>query len=190
MNRPKRAKKGLKKPKNFFIDLDGVMTDGRFYYTAEGKAMKAFGPDDHDAILLLKPYMNIVFITGDRKGFPISEKRIVHDMKFPLELVSTVERVKWIEDRDYKLAESVYMGDGIFDALVFDHVGYGIAPANAFFTTKKHADYVTPSVGGHGAVAEACLHLLEKFFVPFDPLKVKLEKSSGEWSNSKKPHGQ
>ena len=39
--------------KNFVIDVDGVMTDGQFYYTAEGKVMKVFGPNDHDALLLL-----------------------------------------------------------------------------------------------------------------------------------------
>jgi len=175
----------MQKLKNFIIDLDGVMTDGRFYYTAEGKVMKAFGADDHDAILLLKKYMNVFFVTGDKKGFEISKKRIVDDMKMPLELVSTVERVRWLEDNGYKPGESIYMGDGIFDAMVFDKVGYSIAPANGFYTTKAKADFVTPSIGGYGAVAEACLHIMEKFFVPFDPLNIELEKSSGEWGNTK-----
>ncbi|OGM02005.1 phosphatase [Candidatus Woesebacteria bacterium GWA1_41_8] len=175
-----------KKPKNFIIDLDGVMTDGRFYYTVEGKVMKAFGADDHDALLLLKPFMNIVFITGDRKGFKISKKRIIDDMKFPLKLVSTLERVKWMEENGYRLDESVYMGDGIFDTMVFDKVAYGIAPANAFYTTKEYADFVTLSMGGYGAVAEACLHLMKKFFTPFNPLQIELKKSSGEWGSTEK----
>ena len=165
-----------KKLKNFIIDVDGVMTDGRFYYTAEGKAMKAFGPDDHDGLLLLKPYMNICFVTGDRKGFDITKKRIADDMKFPLELVSTIGRVEWMKEKGFEPKESIYMGDGIFDAMVFDKIGYGIAPANAFYTTKKHASFITPSVGGYGAVAEACIHILEKFFKPFDPLNIVLEK--------------
>lgn len=172
--------------KNFIIDVDGVMTDGRFYYTAEGKVMKAFGADDHDGLLLLKSHMNIIFVTGDRKGFEITKKRIADDMKFPLELVSTIERVKWMEENGFKPEESIYMGDGIFDALVFDKMAYSIAPANAFFTTKKHADFVTHSSGGHGAVGEACIHILAKFFVPFDPLHIELEKSSGEWGNKSK----
>lgn len=176
----------MKKVKNFIVDVDGVMTDGKFYYTAEGKSMKAFGPDDHDALLLLKPHMNIMMISGDRKGFPITKKRIQDDMKFPLELVSTVERVQWIEETGLDLSETIYMGDGIFDASVFNHVGYSIAPANAFYTTKGKANFVTNASGGQGAVAEACLHILETFFVPFNPLEVKLEKSSGEWSSAPK----
>ena len=46
-----------KKPKAFVLDVDGVMTDGRFYYNIEGKVIKIFGPDDHDALTLLKPYI-------------------------------------------------------------------------------------------------------------------------------------
>jgi 3-deoxy-D-manno-octulosonate 8-phosphate phosphatase (KDO 8-P phosphatase) len=170
-----------RKPENFILDLDGVMTDGRFYYTTKGKMMKVFGSDDHDALVLLRPYLNIIFITGDRKGFEISKKRIVDDMKFPLELVSTFERVEWMLKQGLDPKASIYMGDGIFDAMVFVQVAYGIAPANAFYTTKERAHFVTRSVGGKGAVAEACLHILKKFFVPFDPLHVIVKKGTGEW---------
>jgi len=178
------ARSAGKKPKHFVIDVDGVMTDGRFYYSAEGKVMKAFGPDDHDALLLLKPYMDIRFVTGDRKGFNITKKRVSDDMKFPLDLVSTIERIKWMVENGIAPEETIYMGDGIFDALVFDKVAYGIAPANALYTTKEQADFVTRSNGGDSAVAEACLHILEEFFTPFDPLKVSLEKTSGEWGTT------
>ena len=53
-------KKLLKKPKFFVLDVDGVMTTGHFFYTKSGKVMKMFGPDDHDALLLLKKH-TIVF---------------------------------------------------------------------------------------------------------------------------------
>ncbi|MSR70970.1 phosphatase [Candidatus Kaiserbacteria bacterium] len=167
--------------KNFILDVDGVLTDGQFYYTTKGKVMKSFGADDHDALLLLKPHLRICMVTGDRKGFAISKKRITDDMHFPLELVSTLERVKWMRENGFAPKETIYMGDGIFDARVFDEVAYGIAPANAFVTTKAHADFVTPSAGGNSAVAEACIHILKKFFTPFNPLRTTLKKSSGEW---------
>jgi len=169
-------------PRFFVLDVDGVMTTGHFFYTAEGKAGKVFGPDDHDALLLLKPHLEIRFITGDRKGFDISRKRIVDDMKLPLDLVSTLERAKWFREHA-KPADSIYMGDGIFDSFVFPHVGYAIAPANAAPHTKKRAHHVTESSGGNRAVAEACLHLLERFFKPFDPDRVPESfGGSGEWT--------
>jgi len=119
----KKRKSGCGKPKVFILDVDGVMTTGQFFYTADGKAMKVFGPDDNDALSLLKPYLKIIFVTGDRKGFPITRKRIAVDMKYPLELVSTISRLKWIAQR-FHPREVIYMGDGIFDHYVFQKVGY------------------------------------------------------------------
>ena len=74
------------KPKIFLLDVDGVMTNGQFIYSSQGKKFKIFGPDDHDALSLLKPFLEIRFLTGDKKGFKITQKRIVNDMKFPLNL--------------------------------------------------------------------------------------------------------
>ena len=100
--------------KVFVIDVDGVMTTGQLCYTENGKTMKIFGPDDHDALSLLRKFMEIRFVTGDRSGFKISQRRIVSDMKFKLDLVSTIKRVEWISEQ-YNLKEVIYMGDGIFD---------------------------------------------------------------------------
>lgn len=154
--------------KAFILDVDGVLTTGQFIYSTEGKQFKIFGPDDNDALSLLKGKMEVRFVTGDKKGFEISRRRIVDDMHLPLDLVSTIARVEWIASH-YNLAEVVYMGDGIFDHYVMQQVGYAIAPANADRNAKAFASYVTERSGGDRAVAEACLHLLERFFVPFDP---------------------
>lgn len=168
------------KPKYLILDVDGVFTDGKFYYTTEGKVMKKFGPEDNDALSLLKDKLVIHAISGDKNGFAITKKRIADDMKLPLDMVSTFNRVEWIEQR-YNLAETIYMGDGIYDPLVFKKVGYSIAPANAFYKTKELADFVTNASGGEGAVAEACIHILEKFFEPFDLFKLDFSNGSGAW---------
>jgi len=173
----------INKMKNFILDVDGVLTDGQFHYTVDGKVMKVFGPDDADALNLLKRNVNIHMVTGDKRGFPITQKRVVEDMKFPLDLVSTFERVEWIKEK-FGLDETIYMGDGIFDSIVFNAVAYGIAPANAFYITKQKADFVTQSRGGDSAVAEACLHIMEKFFEPFDPFTTEI-KESGVWKKRK-----
>jgi 3-deoxy-D-manno-octulosonate 8-phosphate phosphatase (KDO 8-P phosphatase) len=152
------------KPKIFLVDVDGVMTTGQFLYSKDGKVLKIFGPDDNDGLSLLKPFLEIRFLSGDKKGYNISKKRIVDDMKFPLELVSTINRLDWIKER-YSLDKVIYMGDGIFDHYVFKKIGYSIAPANADFMAKKYASFVTRRKGGDRAVAEACLHILKKFFV-------------------------
>jgi 3-deoxy-D-manno-octulosonate 8-phosphate phosphatase (KDO 8-P phosphatase) len=167
----------------FILDVDGVMTPGTFFYSAEGKVLKAFGPDDHDGLSLLRPYLEIRFVTGDKKGYPISKRRIVDDMGFPLDVVSTIRRIDWIRDA-YDPARVVYMGDGIFDPYVMREVGYAIAPANADANAKAAAHFVTARAGGDRAVAEACLHLLETFFTPYDPARLPAAqgKMSGEWT--------
>ena len=43
-------------------------------------------------------------------------------------------------------------------------VGYSIAPANADKTAIENADFVTGHSGGDRAVAEACIHIMQKFF--------------------------
>ena len=170
-------------PKCFILDVDGVMTTGHFLYTADGKVMKIFGPDDNDGLSLLKTNLEIRFITGDKKGFPISKKRIVDDMKYELDIVSTIRRLDWIKER-YSLDSVIYMGDGIFDHYVMREVGYSIAPANADKLARQHANFVTERSGGDRAVAEACLHIMEKFFTAFNPAELPnaQNKLSGEWT--------
>lgn len=165
--------------KNFIIDVDGCLTTGQFLYSTEGKVMKVFGPDDADALSILKNKINIQMISGDKRGFSITKKRI-DDMNFPFDLVSTFERVKWIEEK-FNPEETIYMGDGIYDALVFEKVGYSIAPANGFYITKQKANFVTQAKGGEGAVAEACLHILEKFFEKFNLSNLDFSAGSGAW---------
>jgi 3-deoxy-D-manno-octulosonate 8-phosphate phosphatase (KDO 8-P phosphatase) len=172
-----------RKKTHFILDVDGVLTTGQFLYTCDGKFAKIFGPDDNDALKLLEPHLEVFFVTGDRKGFEISKRRIVNDMGYSLELVSTVKRLEWIHNR-YTLDNVIYMGDGIFDHYVMKKVGYSIAPSNADILAKKYAHYVTQRAGGERAVAEACLHILAKFFEPYDPETQPLSKTTtfGEWT--------
>ncbi|MCA9296354.1 MAG: hypothetical protein KC983_07545 [Phycisphaerales bacterium] len=158
-------------PAVFVVDVDGVMTDGKSYYTDAGKVMKAFGPDDHDALCLLREHVDVQFISGDRRGFGISEARIARDMGFPLELVSSLRRLDWIAER-WPLARVIYMGDGIFDDAVLRAVLYGICPSDGDARAREAAQYVTQREGGNRAVAEACLHLLEHFFAVNDPRRT------------------
>jgi 3-deoxy-D-manno-octulosonate 8-phosphate phosphatase (KDO 8-P phosphatase) len=152
-------------PTNFVLDLDGVFTDGKFYYTKRGKVMKVFGADDHDCLKMLGKFLKIQVVTADSSGFKISKRRIFHDMGMDIDLVDAAERLDWMSER-FNLRKTIYMGDGVLDDLIFKQVLFSIAPSNALETTKKSAHYVTKNCGGDRAVAEACLHILDKFFNP------------------------
>lgn len=148
--------------KTFVIDVDGCLTDGKMWYTSKGKVMKSFGADDHDALNMIKDKIDIWFVTADKVGFPISTKRIVGDMDFPLVFMPMCDRAKWIEDT-FDSFLTIYMGDGVLDPPIFENVGYSICPANGFYLAKEKASYVTRHNGGDRAVAEACLHIKESF---------------------------
>lgn len=151
------------KPKCFILDVDGVMTTGQFLYSKKGKEYKIFGPDDSDALKVLNKFLPIHFVSADKRGFSISKKRIVEDMGYPLELVSSKERLRWISKR-WDLDGVIYMGDGFWDAFIFREIKLGIAPQNAFYKAKEYAHYITKHHSGNRAVAEAALYILEKFF--------------------------
>lgn len=168
--------------KIFILDVDGVMTDGKFYYSEKGKVLKCFGPDDNDALRLLSNYIVIKFVTGDKKGFKITKKRI-SDIGFKVELVSTIRRLEWIKNK-FNLSQVIYMGDGIFDHYIMKEVGYSISPANADSNCKKFANFITKRDGGDRAVSEACLHILKKIFhvLPLEKNFPRNIKFSGSWS--------
>ena len=165
LNNERKLKKYMiaKPPKFLILDVDGVLTTGQFLYSENGKEYKVFGPHDNDGIKMIAGKLKIVFLTADKRGFKISKKRIVDDMKQKLVLVSEGDRLSYIEN-NYGLENVVYMGDGYFDACILKKCFYGIAPANARAEAKDAADYVTPSLSGEGAVLDACLHIIDRFF--------------------------
>ena len=152
----------------FILDVDGVLTDGKMYYTSEGKWMKAFGADDWDALKQINKYMPLCFITADKRGFPIVEKRIVDEMRFDLHLVShePVDRWKWMKEKYYN-RNIIFMGDGIFDWFSLSQSFYGITTADALMHVKQCAKYITKRTGGNRAVAEACLHIGQELKLPW-----------------------
>ena len=86
-------------PKVFILDVDGVMTTGHFLYSQDGKEYKVFGSHDNDGLKLLNDKVNLQFITADKRGFPITKKRIVDDMGFELDLVSEHDRFEYIRKK-------------------------------------------------------------------------------------------
>lgn len=166
--------------KHFVLDVDGVFTTGQFLYTSEGKFAKVFGPHDADGIKLIRGKLSVEAITGDKRGYPITKKRIQDDMGIKLTVVTEQERLKFFQD-NYQWEECIYMGDGLFDVPVLARVAYGIAPANAVPQAKAAAQYVTQARGGEGAVAEACWHVMEKFFGLPDTANMTYDSKAQVW---------
>lgn len=147
---------------NLIIDVDGVMTTGQFLYSKKGKEYKIFGPHDADGLKLIKDKINIIFVSADKRGFNISKKRII-DMGYKIELIEDKNRYDWIKKR-FGFENTIFIGDGIFDAPVIKDCKFGIAPSNARIEAKKWAKYITPSKSAEGAVCDACIKINKLFF--------------------------
>lgn len=145
------------------FDVDGVLTDGRVLYSSSGKTHKIFGPHDKDGLKLLKNYpIEVIFITADIIGFDITYRRIVTDWGYDssqLVIVPEESRLEWFVN-NCQLSNTIFMGDGYYDAKVFKMVGYSIAPNSARIEARKLANFVTNSNSGQGAVLDACLQIL------------------------------
>lgn len=141
----------------FVLDVDGTLTNGKMYYTKEGKVMKAFGCDDFDALKSLGKKVKIHFISGDEKGFEISKRR-ADEMNIPINLVpsNAKKRWQWIVD-NYKDFEIIFMGDGINDYVALENAHMSFTVEDALPHVKAAAQFDVGRKGGERAVAAACL---------------------------------
>lgn len=155
----------------FALDVDGILTDGKFHWDKEGnKVYKEFGPDDADALKLIKPYLKkIILYTQDKKGLDISKSRASH-MGIDIVEASCEQRLKDIKDK-YGFENTIYMGDSFLDAPILEKCKWGITTNDASVYAKNVADYITKNSGGNRAVAEAVFWILKNLL---NVKKVKL----------------
>lgn len=146
----------------FALDVDGVLTDGKFHWDANGdKVYKEFGPDDADALKLIKPYLKkIILFTQDKKGLPISKSRATH-MGLEIVVANTQQRLEDIQ-KFYGFENTIYMGDSFLDAPILYECCYGITTSDADPYAKKYSNYITTRSGGNRAVSEACFWILKE----------------------------
>lgn len=141
-------------------DVDGCLTDGGLYYTATGKAMKKFGAGDHEGLKLLKKNgIDTEFISADRAGLPIVEKRMKDMSNSKLTILSETERVQYIMSLKEKYDIVVFFGDGLGDASLAKKAicDVFICPKQARSEVKLVANYVTEFEGGYGAYLDMAI---------------------------------
>lgn len=145
--------------KILITDVDGVLTDGKYHYSSDGKCFKEFGPHDADGVKFFKSFgVDVIAISADKRGFGITEKRI-SDMGMELHLVTERERLNFVKNISNS-SDFAFVGDGYFDipSLLASSVGY--APKNALDLVKRHADVVLSVNGGEGVLFAAFEHFL------------------------------
>ena len=145
-------------------DVDGVLTDGTFLYSEQGKVYKKFGPHDSDGVKLLRSMnISVQAITADKRGFNITKSRL-NDMNIELTFVSEQDRLNWLRE-NCDLEKTAFVGDGLYDAPAMRHCAVSFAPLNAVAFAKQNATKILEACGGNGALLEVAL----EFLVSRDP---------------------
>ena len=149
--------------KLLLLDCDGVLTDGRLYFSAQGEELKVFDVQDGQGIVTwLRSGRQIGIISG--RSSPILEKRAA---ELGIRLVyqgvaNKLETAKEIwEELGIGPEQTAFVGDDIPDIELMQACGFGVAVANAVEEVKQDADRVTKKTGGRGAVREVIDHLLK-----------------------------
>lgn len=140
------------------MDCDGVLTDGRLYYSDMGETLKVFDVKDGQGISLWHAAgFQSGIITG-RPGNGMVERRAAElGMHFVRDAsTDKVADLKSILELSGVPAEfAAYIGDDIGDLDVMSSVGLSFAVADAVEIVKEQASFVLTRNGGRGAVREA-----------------------------------
>lgn len=144
------------------LDVDGVLTDGRIYYGNSGEELKAFNIKDGLGIKLLQGAgVTVAIITGRNSD---SVQRRASELGISEIIQGREDKITALQQLTQRLAidlrECAYMGDDLPDLAAIRAAGIGMTVADAVATVASHADWQSRSVGGQGAVREACEYLL------------------------------
>lgn len=139
------------------MDCDGVLTDGRLYFSARGEEMKVFDVRDGQGIV---SWHNAGYRSGIISGRGAAEiiGRRADELGMEFVRTNSSDKVKDFEEIISSagiLPENVaYIGDDIGDIQLMQRVGFSVAVADAGEDVKSVATRVTKACGGRGAVRE------------------------------------
>lgn len=144
------------------FDVDGVMTDGRLFYNADGEVLKVFHALDGQGLKALREDgVKLAIITG--RNSPMVQKR-ASDLGFS-------KVVQGREDKGVVLAaiaeefgltpeQAGYAGDDIPDVPAMQWASLAFSVPNGHATARQTAHIITERAGGRGAVRDICDILL------------------------------
>lgn len=153
----------LKNIEMLLLDVDGVMTDGRIIWDANGTETKFFNvKDGHGIKLIQRAGIQVGIITGrtslvvDLRAKELGIDILYQGSLKKLESYNDIKARTGLDD-----SRIAYMGDDVIDVPVMRRVGFSAAPADALPDVRKIADYVSGCTGGMGAVRDLCDLLLK-----------------------------
>ena len=140
------------------FDVDGVMTDGRLYFSPSGDELKAFFTRDGLGLKMLADSgVKLAIITG--RDSPIVSRR-AENLGIECVLQGVQDKrtamAGLLEREGLSFDQAGYMGDDVVDLGVMAACGFSATVADAHPLVRQQADLVAGAPAGAGAVREIC----------------------------------
>jgi len=146
-----------------FLDVDGVLTDGRIVMNHQGAEIKSFNVRDGLGLkILIEAGIEVAIVTGrksdvvSRRAEELGIKEIHQGIRDKRTLCNHLRSQRRL-GRDAVCC----IGDDLLDLGMFAESGLTIAVADAVREIRERADLITENPGGAGAVRELCEILLK-----------------------------
>ena len=140
------------------LDVDGVLTDGRLYFSARGEALKVFHVrDGHGIKLVMQSGVAVAAVSGRRSAAVTARMRelgvrhVVQGCRDKVGALAALARKLGIDP----LAAACLVDDTP-DLPLMAAVGFAAAVADAHPLVKSAAHWISAAPGGTGAVRELC----------------------------------
>jgi 3-deoxy-D-manno-octulosonate 8-phosphate phosphatase (KDO 8-P phosphatase) len=145
------------------FDVDGVLTDGKLWYGADGAETKAFHVHDGLGLKLISDNgIEVALITARDSTVLAGRARelgLRHVFQGQRDKLACLRQL--CASLNIELSAVAYTGDDLPDLAPMQHVGLAIAVANAHGWMRQHTHWQTRLRGGEGAVREVCDLLLD-----------------------------
>jgi 3-deoxy-D-manno-octulosonate 8-phosphate phosphatase (KDO 8-P phosphatase) len=144
------------------FDVDGVLTDGTIFISADGETLKSFNVLDGQGLLMLRKGGIVPIVITGRDSAAV--RRRVADLGLPHASFGASDKLAvandWLQQLGVDWGDVAVIGDDWPDLPLFANAGFSCAPANAHAEAQGAADHVTAREGGRGAAREFCDLLL------------------------------
>ena len=140
------------------MDVDGVLTDGRLYFSGRGEALKVFhARDGHGIRLLKKSGVEVAAISGRRSAAVTARMReleVRHVVQGCNDKVAAL--LKLTQRLGLSPLSCACIVDDTPDLPLMSAVGLAAAVADAHPLVHAAAHWISRLPGGQGAVRELC----------------------------------
>ncbi|MEI6610051.1 MAG: HAD family hydrolase [Deltaproteobacteria bacterium] len=146
----------MDKIKAVALDVDGVLTDGTFWWGANGEEYKRFSFADVMGISLgIKAGLIFALISGENSPLVdrFAEKMGITDVHKGCK-DKGIALNSFVQKHNIALSEVCFMGDDVNDLSAIALAGFSATPANAHDSVKEKVMLITKHSGGQGAVRE------------------------------------